>query len=83
MSTTENPQPENKYTVRILWGVPADSHEEAVTKTLDQLSRFGIMDWVYQSRSPDGDIAYLNGDLERIDIEGMARAREREEEESA
>jgi hypothetical protein len=67
--TTEATEDGEHYIVRLLWSVPASSHEDAVKKAVDQLARFGIIDWVYRSESPNDDVLYLNGDLEVVDLQ--------------
>jgi len=68
---------EETYIVRLLFEVPAKDHEAAVERVIDQLSRHGIINWVYRSqRISDGDIEHFDGDLNPVDLEDLKRSLE-------
>lgn len=71
------PQENEKYMVRLLFEVPAPSHRDAVERVIDNLARYGIIDWVYRAqRIADGTFEHFNGDLEPVDFEEMRKTAE-------
>lgn len=65
---------EETYIVRLLFEVPTTGHKEAVSEVVDQLARYGILNWVYRSqRLADGEIEHFDGDLQPIDLEDLKR----------
>lgn len=70
-----------KYIVRLLFQVPATSHSNAVERVIDQLARYGIMEWVYRSqRVSDGTFEHFNGDIEPVDFEELQKTVEEAQE---
>ena len=59
----------SKYVVRLVMSLEADAPDEAVRDFVDQLTAYGLRDWIFRAEKDDAVEGYYNGFGKSVDLD--------------